>query len=69
MSRLEIAGLGAWGINFSSWESFSSGINTGTWQAETVLQPTMIPARERRRAPQSVKLAVEVMTQDCEMAG
>jgi hypothetical protein len=69
MSRLEIAGLGAWGTNFSSWEAFSSGINTGTWQAETVLQPTMIPARERRRAPQSVKLAVEVMTQACEMAG
>lgn len=69
MSRLEIAGLGVWSTNFSSWKAFSNGINTGTWQAEAVLQPTMIPARERRRAPQSVKLAVEVMTQACEMAG
>ena len=69
MSRLDIAGLGAWGTSFSSWETFANGINTGTWQTETLLQPTLIPARERRRAPQSVKLAVEVMNQACEMAG
>jgi len=69
MGRLEIAGLGAWSTNFSSWGAFSSGINTGIWQTETVLQPTLIPARERRRAPQSVKLAVEVMSQACDMAG
>lgn len=69
MRKLEIAGLGAWGSKFSNWEAFSNGINTGTWQAETLIQPTLIPARERRRAPQSVKLAIEVMTQACEMAG
>jgi hypothetical protein len=69
MSELEIAGLGVWNPNFSNWKEFSHGVNTGDWQAETPLQPELIPARERRRAPQSVKLAVEVMSQACEMAG
>jgi len=57
-----------WSPTFSNWEAFSNGINTGVWQAGVELQPALIPAKERRRAPQSVKLAVEVMTQACKLA-
>jgi hypothetical protein len=69
MTELDIAGLGIWSPYFSNWSEFSNGVNTGDWQSETALQPDLIPARERRRAPQSVKLAVEVMSQACKMAG
>ena len=68
MTELEIAGLGIWNPNFSNWTEFTNGINTGVWPSGKVLQPALIPARERRRAPQSVKLAIEVMSQACEMA-
>jgi hypothetical protein len=68
MTELEIAGLGLWSPHFSNWKEFSDGINTGNWQSETSLQPDLIPTRERRRAPLSVKLAVVVMSQACEMA-
>jgi len=68
MTELDIAGLGVWSPCFSNWKEFSDGINTGHWQSETRLQPNLIPAREHRRAPLSVKLAVEVMSQACDMA-
>jgi len=57
-----------WSPFFANWKEFSNGVNSGAWQSKTVLQPELIPARERRRAPQSVKLAIEVMSQACEMA-
>lgn len=68
MIKLDIAGLGVWSPYFSNWKEFSDGINTGSWQLDAKLQPDLIPPRERRRAPFSVKLAVEVMSQACEMA-
>jgi len=68
MTELEIAGLGVWSPYFSNWKEFCAGINTGHWQSETSLQPDLIPVNERRRAPLSVKLAVEVMSQACTMA-
>ena len=66
MAEVHIAGLGVWSSTFSNWKEFSIGVNTGVWQSGSVLQPAMIPAKERRRAPQSVKLAIEVMAQACE---
>jgi hypothetical protein len=68
MTELDIVGLGIWGSNFSNWQEFSAGLNSGIWQSGTSAQPTLIPARERRRAPQSVNMAVEVMNQACGMA-
>jgi hypothetical protein len=68
MTELEIAGIGVWSAYFSNWEEFSEGINTSAWKSGSQLQPHLIPPRERRRAPQSVKLAVEVMSQACTMA-
>lgn len=68
MNELSILGLGAWSPRFASWGALVNGLRTGRWQTEALLEPSRIAARERRRAPKSVKMAVEVMTQACEMA-
>jgi hypothetical protein len=68
VNELSVIGLGAWSQQFSNWEELVNGLRTGRWQTETVLEPSRIAARERRRAPKSVKMAVEVMTQACDMA-
>lgn len=69
MNRVEIVGLGAWSPTFADWSSFCTGLRSGEWSTDLALQPDLIPPRERRRAPQLVKMAVEVMDQACEMAG
>ncbi len=68
MSKVDICGLGAWSPTFSDWSSFCRGLRTGEWSTDVVLQPTLISPRERRRAPQLVKMAIEVMDQACKMA-
>ena len=68
MTRLDIIGLGTWSPYFGNWNEFCSGVKSGEWQSEVKLQPDLIPAKSRRRAPQLVKMAVEVMSQACEMA-
>lgn len=68
MNTVEIAGLGAWSPAFADWASFCSGLRSGAWSTDVVLQPELIPQRERRRAPQLVKMAIEVMDQACKMA-
>ena len=68
VNELSVIGLGAWSRRFANWGEFVDGLRTGRWQAETALEPSRIAPRERRRAPKSVKMAVEVMTQACEMA-
>lgn len=68
MTELEIAGVGIWSPMFSDWKAFLHGINHGEWQSDIRLQPELIQPRERRRAPQSVKMAVEVLDQACTMA-
>ena len=68
MTDLEIAGIGLWSPFFSNWRVFTEALKTGQWHDEAKLQPDLIPPRERRRAPLSVKLAVETMSQACEMA-
>jgi len=68
MTELDIVGLGAWSPYFSNWAELVAGLDKGNWQTEVKLQPELIAPRERRRAPQSVKLAIEVMGQACEMA-
>jgi len=68
MDKLEVLGLGAWSPRFASWDDLAAGLPDGPWQDRAALQPDQIPARERRRAPQLVKMAVEVMGQACAMA-
>ena len=68
MTSVELAGLGIWGEPFSNWEQFCAVVRGEQVEAAARLQPELIPARERRRAPQFVKMAVEVMDQACRMA-
>lgn len=67
MTDLDIAGIGIWSPFFSNWQAFCDGMNSGHWQADAQLRPGLIPARELRRSPQSVKMAVEVLSQACDM--
>ena len=68
MNKVDVVGLGAWSPTFADWSSFCAGLQSGEWSTDVVLQPELIPPRERRRAPQLVKMAIEVMDQACRMA-
>ncbi len=68
MTDIDIVGLGVWSDNFSNWEEFCTALDGGTNDTNTPLKPELIPPKERRRAPLSVKMAVEVMDQACRMA-
>jgi len=69
MTDIDIAGVGVWSEYFSNWDEFCSVLAGGTAPQVTPLRPELIPAKERRRAPLGVKLAVEVMDQACRMSG
>jgi hypothetical protein len=69
MIELDLVSIGIWSPLFPDWPSFVHGINKNEWQESGALKPELIPPRERRRAPQSVKLAVEVLDQACTNAG
>ena len=69
MTDIDITGIGVWSEYFSNWDEFCSVLAGGPAQQVTPLKPELIPAKERRRAPLSVKLAVEVMDQACRMSG
>lgn len=68
MAEVDIAGLGVWSQNFADWPAFRTGLKTGEWSTDVALQPALIPPRQRRRMPQLVKMAIEVMDQACTMA-
>lgn len=68
VAEFDITGVGVWSAHFPDWAAFCRGLDSGAWSYCTDLDPQMIPARERRRAPLSVKMAVEVMGQACRMA-
>lgn len=68
MTELGVFGLGIWSRYFSDWRQFSTGLSEGDWLSGAGIQPAQSPAGELRRAPQSVKMAIEVMSQACEMA-
>jgi len=68
MTELQIIGIGTWSSRHGNWEEFCAGMQTDNWPEEVKLQPDLIPSRERRRAPQLVKMAIEVMDQACKMA-
>lgn len=67
MTDVDIVGVGVWSEYFSNWDEFCSVMAGSTSPQATALQPELIPAKERRRAPLSVKMAVEVMDQACRM--
>ena len=67
MTELQLIGLGTWSTRHGNWDELVGGITTGAWPDEVKLAPDRIPPRERRRAPQLVKMAIEVMDQACTM--
>jgi hypothetical protein len=69
MIEFDICGTGAWSDHFADCEALFRGLETGNWLESAALQPELIPPRERRRAPQFVKMAIEVMLQACRTAG
>ncbi len=69
MTDVDIAGIGIWSERFANWDEFRDALAGATPEAAGALKPELIPARERRRAPAAVKMAVEVMDQACRMAG
>jgi hypothetical protein len=69
MSDIDITGVGVWSECFSNWDEFCSVLAGTASPQEKTLQPELIPAKERRRAPFFVKMAVEVMDQACRMGG
>jgi len=68
MAEIDIAGLGVWSEDFADWPAMRAGLKTGEWSTDLALQPALIPPRQRRRMPQLVKMAIEVMDQACKMA-
>lgn len=68
MAEVVIMGLGTWSPRHADWQGFCAALASGEWPDEVKLLPDLIPPRERRRAPQLVKMAIEVMDQACKMA-
>jgi len=70
--RIGINGIGIWGRGMRNWSEFRALVAAGgdgagaEWWAPAL---EAIPARERRRSPLMVRLAVEVAYQACNMAG
>lgn len=67
--ELDIVGLGAWSDHFASIDGLFAGLQGDSWTEKQALKPAMIPPRERRRAPQTVKMAVETMGQAFAQSG
>ena len=68
MIDFDVLALGAWGPGFANWSELVAGCRDGRWAEPAPLAPGRIPPRERRRSPQFVKMAVEVMSQACDAA-
>lgn len=71
LQPLRVAGIGAWLPGAPDWAALR-GVLTGEAaldaSAPALPQTALLPAAERRRAPGSVRLAVEVAAQACAMA-
>ena len=65
MIDFDVRSIAAWGPGFGNWPELVDGLRSGTWAQDVPLKPERIPPRERRRSPQFVKMAVEVMSEAC----
>ncbi len=70
MSTAFIEGVGFWGSGLPSWDAARRFMTDGTLPevAPRKPQPTLLPPNERRRAPDSVALAIEVAQAACAAA-
>jgi hypothetical protein len=68
MPDLDVVGVGAWSHRFGNWQELVLGLSGKGWGEDVKLAPGLLPPAVRRRAPVSVKMAIEVMKQACDMA-
>ncbi|MEL7449502.1 MAG: beta-ketoacyl synthase chain length factor [Pseudomonadota bacterium] len=69
--KLAVEGVGAWGPGFDTWPQLRERLQqgaSGELPPAGSPKPALIPARELRRAPLLVRLAIEVAAQACEDA-
>ena len=68
-----VEGVGVWAAGLPGWPAAQAALcaHERVWQADAVTRPapSLLPPTERRRAPESVLLAIEVAQQACAMAG
>jgi hypothetical protein len=68
---LALQGVGVWAPGLPGWSAAAVALcgNVDSGAALTRPSPSLLPPAERRRAPDSVLLAIEVAQQACVMAG
>lgn len=66
-----VEGIGFWAAGLPSWDSARAFAATGELPASAPARPSpaLLPANERRRAPESVAVALEVALAACSSAG
>ena len=66
-----IEGIGYWGNGLPSWEAARAHVRSGTLPADAPLRPTpqLLAPNERRRAPETVAIALDVALAACTAAG
>ena len=66
-----IAGIGFWADGLTSWQAARRFLGEGTLEDDAPKRPSprLLPPNERRRAPDSVAVALEVALAACEAAG
>ena len=72
IAPLRIAGLGAWASGLPDWDTLRAvarGEASAPTDAPKKPAPALLPPNERRRAPDSVLLALQVAQAACEAAG
>lgn len=67
--RLYVEGIGLWSPHLGDFAALRSLLAGGTNAAAAAPVAALLPANERRRAPESVRLAVEVAGQALAMSG
>lgn len=69
--KCKIVSVGTWGAHFANFDALRLLLSGGSEMAEPLKgpKPEIIPANERRRAPLTVRLAVESSWQACEGCG
>lgn len=70
MTTVRIRGVGVWSPGVADWSQARTLLASGEWPAPDGSRPapTLMPANERRRAPESVLMALAVAEQACASA-
>jgi hypothetical protein len=71
MLEFSIQGIGIWCPQFANWTAARTALDDGEIAPSATSRPTpaLLPPAERRRAPETVLLALEAALQACSMAG